>query len=352
MARIVAFDEAGNTGEDLLNRDQPVFTLASVLLPPEVALELTHHPGKEFHFRTARKSQSGRAAILHVLTDSALSSKTVRTVAIHKRFAVVAKMVDLLVEPLAARSGFDLLAEGTHLALSNLLYATLPAMLGSDSTERLLLSFVAMCRDPTKAKRAKFVLTLRDLSAHANERVRGHLRTLAAGAALGEFGGTEIPDLDPAPTCLHSLAVAWAGDGERFGILHDDRKELKRWEPFLAMFWRASAEPETFVLFDGRPMTYPLPVTGLNIASSQADARLQVADIVAGSLQFVLNEIVGIRRDSTFATTLRNETPLMSWVVDGNVWPTLDMSPAALGVQPGATPNLADALATWISRKR
>jgi hypothetical protein len=350
VTRVIAFDEAGNTGEDLLNNEQPVFTLASVWIETDVAEALAAYKGKELHFRSARKSHDGRAAILRVLTDPALSPETVRVTAIHKAFSVVAKMVDLLVEPLAASTGYDLYAGGAHIALSNLLFATLPVMLGDEAASRVFESFVVMCREPTKERRASFVLTLGEAARCADGRAEEHLKLLAAGTAVGAFGGSGIPDLDPAPPSLMALAHSWAADGESFAILHDDRPELLRWEPYLARFWPGSAEPETFILYDGRSLTYPLPVTGLAVAASHTDPRLQIADVVAGSLQFVLNAQLGIGSDPVFAATLRHETPLLSWLVDGIVWPSLDIDPEVLGVQPGATANLADAVTAWTAR--
>jgi hypothetical protein len=266
----------------------------------------------------------------------------------HKPFSVVAKMVDLLVEPVAARSGYDLYAEGAHLALSNVMFATMPVMCGAEPWTRILERFVVMCREPTREQRADFVLTLGDVARQVDSDARAYIRLLAVGAAAGEFGGSGIPDLDPAPPCLVALSHAWAADGEPFGILHDDRTELRRWEPFLAEFWRERDDVQTFVLYDGRTITYPLPVTSLSMAASHTDPRLQVADLVAGAIQMVLNAEVGIRSDPTFAATLRNDTPIMSWLIHGSVWPTLDMDPTALGVKSGAANNLADALAVWL----
>ena len=352
MQKTVAFDEAGNTGQDLLNEAQPVFALASVDVAPETAASLVENPGKELHFKTARKSRGGREAILRVLTDAALSPETVRTVVAHKRFSIVAKMVDLLVEPFAALTGYDLYAQGAHVAFSNLLFATLPVLLGPDRARRIFEGFVTMCREPTRHRRSEFILTLQDVADDGDEDTRGTLRLLAAGTDIGAFGGTGIPDLDPAPPCLIALAHSWADDGGPFGILHDDRPELRRWKPHFEKFWPGSAEPETFVLYDGRTLTYPLPVTELQVAASHTDPRLQVADVIAGSLQFVVNARVGVSPDPTFAATLQDETPVLSWLVHGIIWPTDDMDPGALGVQSGATANFADAVTAWTTRSR
>ena len=86
------------------------------------------------------------------------------------------------------------------------------------------------------------------------------------------------------------------------------------------------------------------------MAASETDSRLQVADVIAGAAQMVLAAQVGVCPDPKFASTLRDDTPLMSWFVHGNVWPTLDTDPLALGVRPGATSNLADAMTAWSTR--
>jgi hypothetical protein len=326
---VVAFDEAGNTGEDLLNLDQPVFTLASVVIDPASASVLAEYGTKELHFKAARRSHVGRETVIRVLTDPALSPETVRTVALHKRFSVVAKMVDLLVEPLAALTGYDLYAEGAHVAFSNLLFATLPVMLGDDDASRVFKSFVAMCRLPSPDSRAAFARSLEEAAQRTDGATREHLDVLATGAAVGAFGGGGIPDLDPAPPCLIALAHSWAAAGDPFAILHDDRPELQRWRPYLAKFWPGSCEPQTFVLYDGRTLTYPLPVTALDVATSDSDERLQIADVVAGSLQLVLNAQLGLTSDPVFAARLRNETPLLTWLVEGNVWPSLERARSA-----------------------
>lgn len=351
MQKTIAFDEAGNTGQDLLQCEQPVFALASVCLEVDVAAQLAAFRGNELHFKSARRSEHGRRAILRVLSDPSLSQETVRAVVAHKPFTLVAKMVDLLVEPIAAANGHDLYAMGEHVARSNLLFATLPMTLGVEQARLLYEGFAQMCRQPTLRRRAAFIELLRTLAAGTDTQTAEHLKLFALGAARGEFGDGDVPDLDPAPPCLMALAHSWAADGEPFEILHDDRRELRRWAPHLAAFWPASSTPQTFVLYDGRTVTYPLPVTDLRVAPSHSDPRLQLADVVAGGLQFVLSSKLGSSPDPVFAARLA-ETPLLTWVTDdGYIWPSLDIGPDDLGVKPGATHSLADAITAWAMQR-
>jgi hypothetical protein len=60
---LVAFDESGHTGEDLLNDRQPIFALASVHLSDaqtDEALKLLYNrPGQEVKFKNLKKSEAG-----------------------------------------------------------------------------------------------------------------------------------------------------------------------------------------------------------------------------------------------------------------------------------------------------
>jgi hypothetical protein len=62
----VGFDESGNTGEDLLNAQQPVFVLASVHVSEEDASSLLGLRTRELHFTREKNSQKGRQKILEI----------------------------------------------------------------------------------------------------------------------------------------------------------------------------------------------------------------------------------------------------------------------------------------------
>lgn len=70
VALQVCFDESGNTGQDLLSSDQPVYVLASVAVAPDIAFELVRSAAarSEFHFKQARRSSAGREQIVRLLS--------------------------------------------------------------------------------------------------------------------------------------------------------------------------------------------------------------------------------------------------------------------------------------------
>src|SRR5580692_4800308 len=97
----VAFDESGNTGQNLLDPSQSVFVLASIYLSEDQAVEICHRGDlsrSEVHFKKLKKSRDGRKRIHQILQSPELRSSTVKVFAIHKSYMVVTKIVDMLVE--------------------------------------------------------------------------------------------------------------------------------------------------------------------------------------------------------------------------------------------------------------
>ena len=85
-------DESGNTGQNLLDSEQPIFALASVLLTETDAGDLVTRvlgtSGPEAKFTSLRRSRRGRARVLDLFNSPLLTSETVKLAAYHKRFAL------------------------------------------------------------------------------------------------------------------------------------------------------------------------------------------------------------------------------------------------------------------------
>lgn len=122
--RTIYFDKSGFTGYNLLDADQPVFAVASADiadLRAEAILRSSfpHNHADEFHFtriwRSARQREGLRAFCrnLHEVADTSFCYAT------NKRFAVLTKIMDFLVEPIVTSAGFDFYDEGFCWRYSN-----------------------------------------------------------------------------------------------------------------------------------------------------------------------------------------------------------------------------------------
>lgn len=116
MNQGICFDEAGNTGQHLVDPNQPVFTTAGVMLSKEdlgaIRNLLGWRPDEELHFSVLRRSRSGRRRIVELCKSGFANVRVVKAFAIHKPFMVTAKIIDMLMEPLAREHGLDMYQRG------------------------------------------------------------------------------------------------------------------------------------------------------------------------------------------------------------------------------------------------
>ncbi len=126
----IYFDESGNTGSNLLDNDQPVFTLASCDFSQKEADRLLQLIGSraesELHFKRLKRNKAGQDGIIRMLRDPAVNPTRVKINVFLKRFMVTSKIVDLLIEHMLHLRGFDLYINGQNIALSNMLFICFP----------------------------------------------------------------------------------------------------------------------------------------------------------------------------------------------------------------------------------
>lgn len=103
---VVVMDEAGHTGENLLDLDQPVYALAAVRVDVAAAeaavaaaLGRSQKGTTELKFSTLRRSNVGRRNVLALLDDVQLTADDAAIVVVHKPWMVAAKLIDDLIEP-------------------------------------------------------------------------------------------------------------------------------------------------------------------------------------------------------------------------------------------------------------
>lgn len=102
MNDIYYFDEAGFTGSDLSNADQPYFCLVSARFTDNEILQIKNdlslQDDTELHFKKLYKSPSGQKRILALLGHPLMDKKHIKIGIALKRYCVYAQIVDVLIE--------------------------------------------------------------------------------------------------------------------------------------------------------------------------------------------------------------------------------------------------------------
>jgi Protein of unknown function (DUF3800) len=142
-------DEAGFTGNNLLDSEQEVFALAGVAMDADRAQEVVERTvtdfklqGQELKGSRMLKTDQGRRAITSVLKGCA---QNVRLVAHLKKFALACKFFEYVFEPALAEQNSIFYGCGFHLFIGNFLWMMLRAR--DASAESIFEEFSKFARD-------------------------------------------------------------------------------------------------------------------------------------------------------------------------------------------------------------
>ncbi len=189
--RTIYFDESGFTGYNLLDADQPVFAVASADIADSRAEEILrssfpHNRADEFHFtriwRSTRQRDGLRAFCghLHEVADTSFCYAT------NKRFAVLTKIMDYLVEPAITSAGYDFYDEGFCWRYSNYVHFGLTQFAPPELLDSLLAFYQEFSRNPTRESLSTLRFRLRMMVSSSDERIKVFLDQMAMGAEIFE----------------------------------------------------------------------------------------------------------------------------------------------------------------------
>ncbi|UQU66839.1 DUF3800 domain-containing protein [Couchioplanes caeruleus] len=317
-------DESNNSGENLTDLDQPVFAAAAVLMDSAAAASLVasvraHMPANfgEAKYSALVKSGAGRQALLEAFAQ--LPDGSVRTYLAHKRFMIVAKMVDYLAVELAYDDGYDMYADGSALGLANLLFHVGPVAGDAAAFDQMLQTFVDALRPSKPTTVDDLFAAIAAYRGTAVEELRGQLGILQAARVQADevfelIAEAKITDvLDPAIPCLVELCY---DVGERVGpfrLVHDQSNTIARHALTLLSIEALPAVTPVLKL-------PPLPATEITFADSASTPQLQVADWVAGGSRHVADA----RATGKTNPFVDEVAPVAAGWVSGGVWPDAD----------------------------
>jgi len=357
MTPKVSFDEAGNTGQNLLDGSQLVFTLASVCMNTEEAVDalkvLTSGSRKaEVHFKELKRTPRGQEKILRFLEQLVFTPEVVKLSLIHKPFMVTTKIVDLLFENLAHRDGIDLYERGGNIATANLIQTTMPVFVGDDAFSSFQDKFVSMIRRKKPEDVDAFYRFTHSLwMSNLGKDFEGFLAVfLASSEIISEVLVTaDVVMLDPAVPSFVVHCDAW-GDQfvQDFDVVHDASKPIEHEKEILHILM-AKDEQEVLVGYDIRKFTMPLRATGIQFADSKDVPQLQVADVFASAFAYWGHKIASSTIDDSFWREV-NSLELTRFMINA-IWPSDDVTPQSLSMEEVGGINTVDYTTDLIERQ-
>ncbi|HHQ4650996.1 TPA: DUF3800 domain-containing protein [Aeromonas hydrophila] len=356
MIPTIYFDESGNTGSNLLDPDQPVFTLASCMFSKEESEHLlklidTNSP-HEAHFKSLRRRKSGQDGIVRLMGSKLLDVKNVKISIFQKEFMITTKIIDILIEHMMHLMGKDLYLNGKNIALSNVLYHCLPTFCDKELVQSMYKSFVNMIREQDQENIDNFYANVEKMKGSLSDvkfapYIDLILRT--KGCIDDALIGIDKFSLDPSIPALFSHCAQW-GDiySNGFHIIHDDSHSIEKQRLLFAQFmdW---TQNEVELGYDRRKFNLPLKGKSLKFASSEDYSQIQVSDIIASSFSYWAAGINRGESDDYLFLEL-NKLNLDRFIGHNKIWPTMDVTPEDLGTVHDGGLNAADHGAFFLHR--
>lgn len=319
-------DESNNSGENLLDIDQPVFAVAAVHLSAteaqsmvQAVLDAVPPRRGEPKYGSLAKSWQGRSALLSVLTK--LRDGAASAFVAHKRFMVISKMIDYLVVELAFEDGYDMYADGSAVGLANLMHMTGPVLGDEAAYETMLATFVDAIRPNRPTTLDDLFTVIEAYQRTVRDGLDAHVGLLLAARGNAQdlvdlIDARKVRDvLDPAVPCLIELCRHVAVDLGQFHLVHDASKTIDR---NLAILLTLDQLP---AVTPGLPAE-PLPVVDITFADSSTTPQLIIADWVAGAVRQVGQVRATGDDEDPFVAEL---APLVErWTV-GGIWPNAEL---------------------------
>lgn len=346
---MIYFDEAGNSGDNLLDSSQPIFTLLSHNFGEEEAELLLNSirrtsNAKELHFKNLRKYPKTQNAIIECINHELIMPDRVYYFTSLKKFIIVAHIVDQLIELVLHEGGIDIYKGGTNLSTANILYLMGNNVWDKGAFNKMCSTFVDWFRTNTDAKGDLFYDSVKELY----KKVRGREDKMLVGLILLSEKFRPILKesiskftLDSTLSCFVAHCNNWAEKyKEPFDVVFDNSKQISYWQEFIQFL--TDKLPTQEVGFGSRKHKYPLLIKSMKLVDSSTYNQIQLADILASSLNYAYtNRLHGIINPFTEQIL----SSKLSAVSGNSMWPTTDVTPEALDMTDESGVNALDFIA-------
>ncbi len=346
----IYFDEAGNSGQNLLDSGQPIFVLASVNFTEDEAKKILapiESASEELHFIRLKKYRRQQLQVVQALNNKLITGKRVKIIYYDKRFGLIAHLVDQLIETSFYHRGLDLYKKGLNLTYSNSIYFYGKNIWNKDLNEMFLSDFQKMIREKSKESIENFYLSAKLL----HNSVELYQQKILQPVLDSEEHIDSILEsirkysIDLTLPSITRLADLWYKEcNEPLEIIHDDSKQVEFWKNLIYFMSNMLGPEKVEVGYDYRKMTYPLSIDSVTLESSKNVLQLQVADLIASSLAYCVKRIhIDKVTDDQFANEI-----LKSKIANIKAYPVMPsdkVTPKQLGTEDDNGINPLDYLA-------
>jgi len=272
----------------------------------------------------------------------------------YKKFIIVTKIVDDLIENTVSRFGYDLYQGAGNVALSNLLFNVIPAFCGENEFEKLLATFMSMAKGRDKTSIDAFYAQVDQLKLICDQKGHDMSQELFLISSTKKYVDDIFKTLpgdsnNPAIPALFALSQFWGRLYKKgFNIKHDNAKPVEEQKQILESFSDLSQNKVKFG-YGIREFELPLKIKDIDFLDSRDDYKLQLIDVITSSFAYWAKHKMQKESNDPFFKEL--EKINFEHYIKNIVWPSAEVTPEALGADRHEfKENPADVTAKFLKR--
>lgn len=355
------FDESGNTGQNLSDLSQPVFTLAATSLEKTEAEQLLAPFAvlnqKEIKYSKLRKTGAGQRLVLKFLKDSIVNGTHSKIYVVHKPFMVVSKIVDMIYEPQLHGVGENFYRNKAALATANLLVTVMPVFAGRTRFYRALELFVKAVRSKDAQAIQQFFRDVQSMHDHIEQK-HGKDNALPLVPILfeqmqggGNLVSANIDELDPIVPAFKVHADHWSKlSPDRFIVVSDDSSTLQRNQQVFLDYSDPDGTPVT-ADYHGYQISYPLKIDAFRFVDSATAPSVRIADLLAGVAADAFAPRANQEEQSEYQKALQALLFEKELILNA-IWPSDDVTPESLNATGESSVDPVDVSASFLKSVR
>lgn len=350
---MIYFDEADNSGDNLLDQIQPVYLLLSHDFTEAEAREILKplasvSGAAELHFKNVKKHYKQQQALLQCFQHPLISTDRVFAFAAHKEFMITIQIVDKLIEHVLHKQGIDIYKDGTNISTANMIY-----MLGTKFWDRQLFDsmcqkFVQWNRTIQKEDGQAFydaALHLHQSIKEDNEKAFTGLILQSAIYLLKIQASFQKYSIDATLSCFAVHCHHWSKKNQgALDITCDNSHQMTYWEGMIQFL---TTLPDEEVGFGSRKHNAAIKVKNVSQMDSKDSIQLQLADLLASAINYYFISVVK-KSDDKFPDKIIES--LEGKVMLNKMWPGLEITPEELDMTDTEGTNPLDFFADHVAR--
>lgn len=295
----IYFDEAGNSGQNLLDTDQPIYVLVShnfSIEETESILAPLKTDSSEIHFSKLKKYPKYQKPIEEILNNPLINYDRIKIAYYNKKFALSAHLVDQLVETTFYNEGLEYYEGGLNIAFAQSLYLQSHLFESKSEYTDLLVRFQKMIRSKDSESIDFFYIKAEEIFDNIKDegekifffpilKSKDYIEEILE--SIHKFS------IDLALPSLTILSDIWyKKENVRIKIIHDDSKQVEFWKDYIIFMSNYITEEKIDVGFDDRKMTFPLQIESIEMVDSKHHIQIQLSDLIGSSFAYYAKNIL------------------------------------------------------------